>query len=59
MKYRLIFTDNEMSDGGVNLQVKIEFMDSVPTKWKGLIDGLEIHDTLRLTISSGTTQEKL
>lgn len=59
VKHRLTFTDNEMSEGGVNLQVKIEFMDHVPAKWKDLLEGLDIHDTFVITLVNGTTQEKL
>jgi hypothetical protein len=59
VKHRLTFTDNEMSESGVNLLVKIEYMDFIPAKWKDLLEGLVIHDTLTLTLVSGTTQEKL
>ncbi len=58
-KHRLIFGVNEISDDGVKTLLKFEFMDSIPAKWKALLEGVEINDTLLLTIESGTTQEKL
>ena len=57
--YRLTFGKNEIPDDGVKTILKFEFMDAIPTKWKELLDGIGINDTMKVTIEVGARQARL